>query len=87
MVINLSKSKGDDDVRATILHEFGHALGLGHENQHPFYTQTMKKFLDQYNTWKYSCLKSVPEFLDQYGDVSAPYYKSDYDQMSVVHYL
>ncbi|ODT62013.1 hypothetical protein ABS71_16335, partial [bacterium SCN 62-11] len=32
---NLHKRTVDDDYRNTVLHEFGHALGMGHEHQSP----------------------------------------------------
>jgi predicted metal-dependent hydrolase len=34
MCLNLAK-KPDEEVKYTVLHETGHALGFGHEHQHP----------------------------------------------------
>jgi hypothetical protein len=31
----LTNSSSDDEIRRVVLHEFGHALGLVHEHQHP----------------------------------------------------
>lgn len=36
--LHVDRTDNDEDFRQTVLHEFGHALGLKHEHQHPEHT-------------------------------------------------
>ena len=35
MVLNFSNMSDEEDIKATIIHQFGHALGLGHSLMEP----------------------------------------------------
>ena len=51
----------------TILHEFGHALGLRHEHQHPDYWRVMDRFLDEGKIYDCFEIDDVNEFKKQHG--------------------
>ena len=59
--------EGIDDYHKEhiILHEFGHALGLANEHQHPDYLRVMRKFLDEVAMMKGANFRSLPSFLEQ----------------------
>ena len=76
-------------IRATVVHEFGHVLGLGHEHQHPSYWHAIKKFLSLDKMKKDLNVKDE-EFLYQWTcrdrDQTKSAIISDYDEESVMHY-
>ena len=74
-------------MKATILHEFGHALGLGHEHQHPEFWKVMKKFFNISALQVCSQIESIPEFRQKYKGIDeGSFFKGTYDKMSVMHY-
>ena len=75
------------NIRATVVHEFGHVLGLGHEHQHPKYWNDIKKFLDltvMKNTLKVTVQFFSSQWTNSDPDQSAT--MSNYDEDSVMHY-
>lgn len=69
-----------------ILHEFGHALGLAHEHQHPDYLSVMKKFLDENAMMIHTNIMKVSSFLKQYGELKYELMKTSFDAKSIMHY-
>ena len=65
----------------TILHEFGHALGLGHEHQQYDYWKVMKRFLDE--EYMYYCSINKQHGVIEDG---ACQFKGEYDPKSIMHY-
>ena len=75
------------NIRATIVHEFGHVLGLGHEHQHPEYWRNIKKFLSISNMK--ADLNIEDEFFDYQwtnNNLNQDALTSEYDEDSVMHY-
>ena len=67
----------------TIIHEFGHALALLHEHQHPEHTldYNWEQIRQDYEDQK------IPHLVDvNFAEISSGIVKSDYDQSSVMHY-
>ena len=86
MVLNLRDCTDDYHKESTILHEFGHALGLGHEHQHPVYLKVMEKFIDIDATMDCYGIEKPSFYRDQYGELNYELEKTDYDAHSIMHY-
>lgn len=92
MSLDLSPTKYD--YKPTILHEFGHALGLDHEHQLPGAPpQYVHEELVKYLT-KYPPSLDPNETLESYIEVNWAAMKADadsvvgqYDPQSIMHYL
>jgi hypothetical protein len=84
MGINFTRSP--DSVAATIQHEFGHALGLKHEHQHPDRTLDLNRqnIYDEYASRGEPVYKAL-------NDILRPFLRkqvrtSNYDDKSIMHY-
>lgn len=93
MVLHLTDEMPSDEIQRIILHEFGHVLGLAHEQQHPRYRKVMAKFLDEFAMWesaKQSGLKSYRDFRQQYLGLkraNGAFLQSKYCDSSIMHYM
>lgn len=91
MVLDLF-GKSSTDIQFNIVHEFGHALGLYHEHQHPKYLEVMSKFQDEfkmYDLFRRPDKESMDDFTLQYlklPDTGASMFKPEYDPRSIMHY-
>ena len=87
MVLNLS-NQNDYNKMHIILHEFGHALGLGHEHQHPEYIRVMEQFLDDGATMLCFKIPTVAVYDDQFKELKYDLAEEskDYDVDSIMHY-
>jgi serralysin len=77
----------DYEIRRTTLHEFGHALGLIHEHQHPL--QNIQWDLEKVYTYYAQTQGWKKEDVDQnlfrkYSSVQTQY--CQYDPLSIMHY-
>ena len=76
-----------EDLERTILHEFGHALGLAHEHQHPDaiidwnLPNVYKAYKEQLGWSKELTYEQVLKKMDRSRQYAAPY-----DQKSIMHY-
>lgn len=86
MVLTLNDSSSIEDMSRIILHEFGHALGLLHEHQHPENTiQWDSQYVYNYFAqvgWSVALIDYY--VLSNFNSSITPY--CDYDPASVMHY-
>lgn len=82
---------GGNEVGGTVLHEFGHALGMIHEHQSPFdnpfiwnVDNIYKEYSGPPNNWNYQDIKD--NFLNNYGDQIEIYNGSSFDPYSIMKY-
>lgn len=88
MELNLNSCVGDHKKKYTILHEFGHVLGLVHEHQHPRYLEVMDKFLSDPGTMACWNMKKLSEFQRQFGSLNKRRlnFERNPDKDSIMHY-
>ena len=85
MVLSFHDKKNPHQIRATIVHEFGHVLGLGHEHQHPNYWNVIKKFVNM-DYMRESLGLGKEKFNEQWASVTSRSPDTHYDEESVMHY-
>lgn len=92
MSLNLSSKRHPSRYRRTILHEFGHALGLKHEHQHPH----APKLINESELWNYLRTRhqdwSDQKIRDRIGTQwlclgEGASQAGKYDRNSIMHYL
>lgn len=92
MILDLEGKSSSADIQFNIVHEFGHALGLYHEHQHPKYLKVMKSFQDElkmYSLFRQPGKEEFGAFQLQYLDLKDSggfQFKSEYDPRSIMHY-
>ena len=77
VVLNFGHCQNDFDTQATIVHQFGHVLGLGHMHQGPQYWSIISKFIDEQ--------KMLNDLNTSKKQFETQIY-SDYDKDSIMHY-
>ena len=83
MVLNFS-NMNDSEIMATVIHQFGHALGLGHALMKPEHWNTLKPYV-HLRTMMNSCGVSTKEDLeDQWTGKKLKITIVNYDQDSIM---
>lgn len=85
MELDLKGCYNDYMIEYNILHQFGHALGLCHENQHPDYLEVMSDFLDVKAILDFHRIKKISTYLEHFGKLEFIVAKTDYDVHSIMH--
>ncbi len=70
-------------IEHLVMHEFGHALGLGHEHQRDVLVDIIKKFLDEDKMKKYF---GQHQYDEDVSTKNSPGKSSEYDVNSIMHY-
>ena len=79
----------DQENRGIVIHEFGHALGLGHEHQRSDFWESIKKYIDVQKMKDDYHIKSDAFFKRNWGidnNAELGCYSIEYDPESVMHY-
>ena len=85
VVLNFNHCSNDSDIQATIAHQFGHVLGLGHMHQDPKYWSVIMKFIDQQKMLKDLNI-SEKQFDTQWSNVEYIEKFFQHDEDSIMHY-
>lgn len=85
--MGISFTRSADSVAATIQHEFGHALGLKHEHQHPDRTLDLNRqtIYDEYESRGQFSYKADNDIVSTFSR-SQVETSADYDEKSIMHY-
>ena len=86
MVLNFDNMKDDDEIKTIIIHQFGHALGLGHSLQRPENWKILEKYVRKEKMMESYGLKDPKKFEVQWSGLA----ESDqfcYQKESAMQYL
>ena len=74
------------EIKMTIIHQFGHALGLGHALMKPQYWEAIKKFVDVNVMMRSYGVNSLADFETQWTGNGLGENEVNYDEESVMGY-
>ncbi len=84
--MHLDLNGGDELKEHLVMHEFGHALGLGHEHQQKVFGNIIKKCFDENVVKKYFKMNDDLYTRDVAGYPVDHKTHSEYDPDSIMHY-
>ena len=76
----------DDETKATVLHQFGHALGLGHALMEPKDWKALKPYVHIDSMMKSYCVSKMKDFKVQWTGNNLKQRVVNYDEESVMGY-
>ena len=93
MHLSLTKAWSDGLKRHYVIHEFGHALGLGHEHQRSKFWQFLHPYVNLELMKQDPAVGGDDNFNNNWTQTAESYYSSDavddhgeYDPRSIMHY-
>ncbi|MGA5692679.1 M12 family metallopeptidase [Cytobacillus pseudoceanisediminis] len=89
MHLDLVTLTSEETMRGIILHEFGHALGLEHEHQHPenSIVWTRDKVYEYFENKKWSRTDVDKFIFEKFSHEDKKYFFLKYDKNSIMHYF
>ena len=85
MLFNFSRMN-DEEIKGTIVHQFGHALGLGHTLMKPAVWEVIKEYLDLQQLLSFYGSPSLDEFKVQWTGKGRDPESVNYDEKSIMAY-
>jgi len=85
MIFNFSQMSSEE-IKATIVHQFGHALGLGHALMMPKDLESLRDYLDLEVMKEAYGSPSIPDFEVQWTGRNYDISRVNYDEDSVMQY-
>ena len=86
MKLDLSNCVDDRHTQYRVLREFGCALGLAYQHQHPEYLRIMNRFIDIEATMDCYGIKKLSHYREKFGRLTSELFQSDYAVHSIMHY-
>ena len=85
MTLDFSRMNGEA-IKGTVVHQFGHALGLGHALMRPEDWEVLKEYLNVQQMCDFHNLPSVEEFQMQWTGKGHDPATINYDEGSIMAY-
>ena len=85
MLLNFGCMSGEE-IKGTVVHQFGHALGLGHALMRPEDWEVLKEYLDLHQILSFYFSPSIDKFEVQWTGKGRDPESVNYDERSVMAY-
>ena len=85
MILDFS-NMSDNDIMSTVIHQFGHALGLGHALMNPEHWKALKPYLDLHAMMADCCAPTEKDLKAQWTGKNQKRTTINYDEDSVMQH-